>query len=150
MARGSRGAARDGEAPPAPEALPVAVADAHCHLDLMGLPLTEAVLAAQAVGVERIVTIGIDLETSRWAAEATGHAQDLKTKLPENAAKVSADELYARFERGGNHYGPLFRNIRSIAQANGEQREVVANLADTARELDRLAAQLRQEVERFR
>ncbi len=44
----------------------------------------------------------------------------------------------------------LSANLQSIAQANGEQREVVANLADTARELDRLAAQLRQEVERFR
>jgi methyl-accepting chemotaxis protein len=44
----------------------------------------------------------------------------------------------------------LSSNLQSIAQANGEQREVVANLADTARELDRLAAQLRQEVERFR
>ena len=44
----------------------------------------------------------------------------------------------------------LSANLQSIAQANGEQREVVANLAETARELDRLAVQLRQEVERFR
>lgn len=44
----------------------------------------------------------------------------------------------------------LSANLQSIALANGEQREVVANLADTARELDRLAVQLRQEVERFR
>ena len=44
----------------------------------------------------------------------------------------------------------LSSNLQSIAQANGEQREVVANLAETARELDRLAVQLRQEVERFR
>ena len=44
----------------------------------------------------------------------------------------------------------LSSNLQSIAQANGEQREVVANLAETALELDRLAAQLRQEVERFR
>lgn len=44
----------------------------------------------------------------------------------------------------------LSANLQSIAQANGEQRQVVANLADTARELDHLASQLRQEVERFR
>ena len=44
----------------------------------------------------------------------------------------------------------LSANLQSIAQANGEQRHVVANLADTARELDHLASQLRQEVERFR
>ena len=44
----------------------------------------------------------------------------------------------------------LSANLQSIAHTNGEQRQVVANLADTALELDRLAAQLRQEVERFR
>ncbi|UFQ97939.1 methyl-accepting chemotaxis protein [Pseudomonas wenzhouensis] len=44
----------------------------------------------------------------------------------------------------------LSANLQSIAQANGEQRQVVANLGDTARELDHLASQLRQEVERFR
>ncbi len=44
----------------------------------------------------------------------------------------------------------LSRNLQSIAQANGEQREVANELALTARELERLAAQLRQEVDRFR
>ncbi|PYB80161.1 methyl-accepting chemotaxis protein [Pseudomonas sp. LB-090624] len=44
----------------------------------------------------------------------------------------------------------LSRNLQSIAQANGEQREVANELAFTARELEGLAAQLRQEVDRFR
>lgn len=44
----------------------------------------------------------------------------------------------------------LSRNLQSIAQANGEQREVANELALTARELEGLAAQLRQEVDRFR
>ncbi|MDH0760149.1 methyl-accepting chemotaxis protein [Pseudomonas juntendi] len=44
----------------------------------------------------------------------------------------------------------LSRNLQSIAQANGEQREVADELAFTARELEGLAAQLRQEVDRFR
>ncbi|MGX5724105.1 methyl-accepting chemotaxis protein [Metapseudomonas otitidis] len=44
----------------------------------------------------------------------------------------------------------LSSNLQSIALANSEQREVVANLAQTARELDRLAEELRQEVGRFR
>jgi len=43
----------------------------------------------------------------------------------------------------------LSSNLQSIALANGEQREVVANLAQTARELDQLADDLRQEVGRF-
>ncbi|OLF51159.1 methyl-accepting chemotaxis protein [Pseudomonas chlororaphis] len=44
----------------------------------------------------------------------------------------------------------LSSNLQSIALANSEQREVVSNLAITARELEKLAADLRQEVDRFR
>ncbi|TKJ80747.1 methyl-accepting chemotaxis protein [Pseudomonas sp. CFBP13509] len=41
-------------------------------------------------------------------------------------------------------------NLQSIALANSEQREVVSNLAITAKELETLAASLRHEVDRFR
>ena len=44
----------------------------------------------------------------------------------------------------------LSSNLQSIALANSEQREVVSHLAVTARELESLAAELRQEVDRFR
>jgi methyl-accepting chemotaxis protein len=44
----------------------------------------------------------------------------------------------------------LSRNLQSIAQANSEQRDVANELAFTARELEGLATQLRQEVDRFR
>ncbi len=44
----------------------------------------------------------------------------------------------------------LSSNLQSIALANSEQREVVSNLAMTAKELETLAAGLRQEVDRFR
>ncbi|VVN25874.1 hypothetical protein PS662_04615 [Pseudomonas fluorescens] len=44
----------------------------------------------------------------------------------------------------------LSSNLQSIALANSEQREVVSNLAITAKELEALAAGLRQEVDRFR
>ena len=44
----------------------------------------------------------------------------------------------------------LSRNLQSIAQANSEQHDVANELATTARELEGLAAQLRQEVDRFR
>ncbi|MCX2543608.1 methyl-accepting chemotaxis protein [Pseudomonas sp. COW5] len=44
----------------------------------------------------------------------------------------------------------LSSNLQSIAMANSEQREVVSNLAITAKELESLAADLRQEVDRFR
>ncbi|SDB32071.1 Methyl-accepting chemotaxis protein [Pseudomonas sp. NFACC23-1] len=44
----------------------------------------------------------------------------------------------------------LSSNLQSIAMANSEQREVVSNLALTAKELEKLAQDLRQEVDRFR
>ncbi|MBA1273136.1 methyl-accepting chemotaxis protein [Stutzerimonas azotifigens] len=44
----------------------------------------------------------------------------------------------------------LSRNLQSIAQANGEQRQVVADLAQTARQLEGLAKELWNEVDRFR
>ncbi len=44
----------------------------------------------------------------------------------------------------------LSSNLQSIALANSEQREVASNLAATALELEGLAGQLREEVDRFR
>ncbi len=60
--------------PPAPEPLPHPVVDNHCHLDVVRdddpLPVEEAIAAAAAVGVTRIVQIGCDLPGARWAVEA--------------------------------------------------------------------------------
>jgi TatD DNase family protein len=77
------------ELPPFPEALPAEVFDSHCHLDIMvgnrqassGDPVAQAAQAASAtvqgiladarsVGVTRLVTVGYDLPSSRWGAEA--------------------------------------------------------------------------------
>jgi TatD DNase family protein len=63
------------ERPPSPEPLPYPVVDNHCHLDLgrggdPALPVEEALAAAAAVGVPRIVQIGCDLPGARWAVEA--------------------------------------------------------------------------------
>lgn len=70
--------------PQAPEALPSPVVDNHCHLDhrvysrnaLEGaaeggllIPVDEALDRAAAVNVTRIVQVGCDLESSRWAVE---------------------------------------------------------------------------------
>ncbi|CAN5190284.1 TatD family hydrolase [soil metagenome] len=59
--------------PPAPEPLPHPVVDNHCHLDTAreygGPVVAEALAAAAAVGVPRIVQIGCDLEGSVFAVE---------------------------------------------------------------------------------
>jgi TatD DNase family protein len=65
---------RTGEFPPAPEPLAVSVLDSHTHLDITiqeGLPSVDAGLTqAAAAGVDRLVQVGVDLESSRWGIEA--------------------------------------------------------------------------------
>jgi TatD DNase family protein len=61
--------------PEAPEPLPHPVVDNHCHLDIARgdedpFPVTDAIAAAAAVGVTRIVQIGCDLPGARWAVQA--------------------------------------------------------------------------------
>jgi TatD DNase family protein len=53
---------------PAPEPLPVPALDAHCHLDLIEQPAGEVTAAARAAGITRMVTVGVDLPSSRWSA----------------------------------------------------------------------------------
>ncbi|MGB3829754.1 MAG: TatD family hydrolase [Ornithinimicrobium sp.] len=58
-------------APAAPDRLPIAVVDNHCHLDISRdgqppVPVGQALAAAAAVGVDRIVQIGCDPVSAAW------------------------------------------------------------------------------------
>jgi TatD DNase family protein len=55
--------------PPPPEPLPVPVLDSHTHLDIVGGDPVAGIEAAAAVGVTRLVQVGVDVESSRWSAE---------------------------------------------------------------------------------
>ncbi len=57
-----------GEPPPAPEPLRVAVADSHCHLDIMGGDVRAQLDAARAVGIDTVIQVGVDVASSRLAA----------------------------------------------------------------------------------
>ncbi|MDO5711696.1 MAG: TatD family hydrolase [Micrococcales bacterium] len=85
--------------PSAPDPLPVAVVDNHCHLD-MGrdggpAPDVAAVLAqAVSVGVDRVVQIGCDLDAARWTARVvTEHAGMVGgiALHPNEAPRLAAD-----------------------------------------------------------
>lgn len=78
--RKQRAARRAGEFPPAPEALAVPVLDSHTHLDItlseVGVPggpaddpVGAAVAVAAGVGVDRLVQVGVDVDSSRWGAD---------------------------------------------------------------------------------
>jgi TatD DNase family protein len=59
--------------PPLPEPLPLPVIDSHCHLDIgaqgrsgeSGMDVELALSAAEAVGIDEIVQVGVDVASSR-------------------------------------------------------------------------------------
>jgi TatD DNase family protein len=83
---------RRGEAPEPPEPLTVAVLDSHTHLDIVGGDPAEHIAAAAAVGVDRIVQVGTDVPSSRWAADlAASHGAVLAAVAvhPNDAPRLS-------------------------------------------------------------
>lgn len=52
------------------------VVDSHCHLDLMDGDLDMHLAQARSVGVTTVVSVGVDVPTSRWQTEvAAAHAE---------------------------------------------------------------------------
>jgi TatD DNase family protein len=102
------GSRRDRERPPAPAPLPHPVVDNHCHLDIADgdwLGTDDALAAAAAVGVPRIVQIGCDLPGARWAVEAAARYDALvagvalhPNEAPRHAAAGTLDEALAEIE----------------------------------------------------
>ncbi|WP_242900868.1 TatD family hydrolase [Actinomadura terrae] len=87
---------QDGQAarsfPPLPERLPVDVLDSHCHLDIVETPVEEQLAAAKAAGVTRIVTIGCDLPSSRFAVDTAAEFDDVYAAVaihPNETAGIS-------------------------------------------------------------
>src|SRR5689334_15945493 len=96
-----RSGRREGGFPPVPAPLPVPVVDSHTHLDIVIDPevtgvagtVSAALAAARSVGVDRLVQVGVDVETSRWGvAAANEHAELVATvAVHPNAAPRLAD-----------------------------------------------------------
>ncbi len=103
------GASRVRERPPAPEPLPHPVVDNHCHLDIADgewLSTEDAIAAAGAVNVTRIVQIGCDLPGARWAVEAAATHDALvagvalhPNEAPRLAAAGELDVALSEIER---------------------------------------------------
>ena len=66
--------ARRGAWPEAPEPLPVAVPDNHAHLEWPAgdtpKTVSERLADAAAVGVDRVVQVGCEIDSARWTAQA--------------------------------------------------------------------------------
>ena len=75
--------------------------DSHTHLDFMKLPVPGVLEAAAAAGINRMVTVGTDLETSRWSAACASEYEPVYAAVaihPNDVTGVdwsTADELEA-------------------------------------------------------
>ena len=121
--------ARLAQRPPAPDRLPVAVVDNHCHLDIQRddapfVGLQDVLAEAAAVGVDRLVQIGCDVESARWTHgivdehrallggvaihpnEAPKHAEagDLDAVLEEIASLATHPRIRVIGETGLDYY----------------------------------------------
>ncbi len=105
------GRPRDRSRPAAPEPLPHPVVDTHCHLDIAdtdvvdGWDAAASITAAAAVGVARIVQIGCDLPSARWAVAAASHRPALvagvalhPNEAPRLAGLGELDAAYTEIE----------------------------------------------------
>jgi len=90
----SRKVEREGSPVPPPEPLAVPVVDSHCHLDLMGDEVDRSMELAASVGIRAVMTVGVDLESSRWSADAAARHPDVWAAVavhPNEAARGGAD-----------------------------------------------------------
>ena len=89
------------EPPPAPEPLAGPAIDTHCHLDLVGGRIERVLAAAREVGVTRVVTVGVDVDSSRWCAQAAADHPDVyaAVAIHPNEAHRADDAAWAEIER---------------------------------------------------
>jgi TatD DNase family protein len=110
---------RRGEPPPSPEPLPSPALDSHTHLDIVvgerpahgagdeGWPdeseVDAEIAAAAAVGIPRLVQVGVDVASSRWsaglAARHPGVLAAVAVHPNEAGAGAADDEALAEIDR---------------------------------------------------
>ena len=103
---------RRGDKPPSPEPLPSPAVDSHTHLDIAvggedrqptDAEVDDEIEAAAAVGIPRLVQVGVDVDSSRWSAElAARHANVLATVAlhpNEAGAGAATDDALAEIDR---------------------------------------------------
>ncbi len=148
------GSRRDRERPPAPEPLPHPVVDNHCHLDIADGPWVsteDAIAAASAVGVPRIVQIGCDLPGARWAVDAAAEHEALiagvalhPNEAPRLAASGGLEEALAEIERLAGAHDKVravgetgLDHFRTGEEGRAAQEESFRRHIDLAKRLDK-------------
>lgn len=112
-------------APPAPDALPGEVVDTHCHLDMCaaddGPSVDEALAAAAAVGITRIIQVGCDVAGSRWAAKTAAEHDNIWAAValhPNEAPRIHAEYGFPVLEAAWREIAELAEQpaVRAIGE----------------------------------
>lgn len=106
----SRAAHRAGDPPPAPPPLAIPALDSHCHLDLMDAEVADTMAAAHAVGIDRVVQVGVDVETSRASAALAASRADVWA-----AVAVHPNEAHAATDADWEAIAELAAQPRVVA-----------------------------------
>jgi len=73
--------------------LPRPAFDGHTHLDIMDRPVPAVLAAARAAGITRVITVGTDLESSRWSARCAADHDEVFAAVaihPNDTEKAAA------------------------------------------------------------
>jgi TatD DNase family protein len=108
-----------------PEPLPGAIFDAHTHLDMLSAPVESVLADARAAGVSRVVTVGCDVESSRWAAACAAEHASVYAAVaihPNETARAESGD--GAGGRGGSSPAPAGRDavLALIAELAGQPR----------------------------
>ncbi len=119
------GRSRDLTRPEPPEPLRVPVVDTHCHLDIDdgagSFGVDDALSAARAVGVTRIVQVGCELASARWSAQLAAAYDDIVATValhPNEAPRIAAEEGRAALEAAWEEIATLAREpgVRAVGE----------------------------------
>jgi TatD DNase family protein len=106
--------------------LPSSVIDSHCHLDIgaagrdgePGLGIETALAAAEAVGIDAVVQVGVDVRSSEEAvriAHAWPQVAAAVALHPNEAPRIEAEGGPAALEQAWDRIGQLARDDRVVA-----------------------------------
>ena len=90
--------------------LPRPAFDGHTHLDIMDLPVPGVLAAARDAGIARVITVGTDLESSRWSARCAAEYDDVYA-----AVAIHPNETEAAAAGDAARTGEVLAEIETLA-----------------------------------
>jgi TatD DNase family protein len=124
---------------------PIDLIDTHCHLDFDEFTLDRSQILARAkqVGVREIITIGIDLPSSRRAVELAKANWEVHASVgihPHNAYQLSANDIQELLSIGGGSevvaYGEIGLDFYRNYQPKSTQISCLREQLEVARQLN--------------